>query len=179
MINTKNNYGWMAIFLHWFMAILLLLLIGFGLYMVALPDVGFNSEKIILIIFHKEVGLMILPLVSIRFIWRLNNVIPTLSAHLPDWQKIAARFVHLCFYALMFAMPITGWLMTSAAGIPVTFFRLFTLPDLVSQNWHLFQILIDIHKWLGYVFLFLIFIHVSAALRHHFVFKDDTLKKIL
>lgn len=177
--NTENTYGLISICLHWIIAILLFLLLGLGIYMVSLHDVGFNSEKIILILFHKEVGMLILFLVFIRFIWRLNNVLPSLSVHLPDWQKITARFVHLCFYALMFSMPITGLMMSSAAGIPVSFFGLFTFPDLISQNWHQFQMLIEIHKWLGYAFLFLIFIHVGAALRHHFIFKDDTLQKIL
>ena len=79
----------------------------------------------------------------------------------------------------MLALPVTGWLMSSAAGIPVSFFGLFTLPDLLPHNEYLFQRFIDIHKWLGYVLIFFIFVHVGAALRHHFVFKDDTLRKIL
>jgi cytochrome b561 len=76
-------------------------------------------------------------------------------------------------------LPITGWLMSSAAGIPVMFFGLFTLPDLVYRNDSLMQRLIEIHKWLGYSLLLFIFIHVGAALRHHFLFKDDTLRRML
>lgn len=67
-----------------------------------------------LVLFHKEVALSVLALLAARLAWRLTHVLPQLAAHLPDWKKIAARFVHLCFYALMFAMPVTAWLMSSA-----------------------------------------------------------------
>ena len=90
-----------------------------------------------------------------------------------------ARLVHLLFYAVIFALPITGWIMSSAAGIPVSFLGLFDLPDLVAYNDDLFHAFIDIHKWLGYALIGLILIHAAAALRHHFWFKDETLKKML
>jgi cytochrome b561 len=177
--NTEDRYGAVAILLHWLMAILIIGLVGLGLYMVRLPDVGFNTKKITLILYHKEVGLLVLILLAVRLSWRLTQVLPLLVAHLPDWQKIAARFVHLSFYSLMFALPMTGWLMSSAAGIPVSFFGLFMLPDFLPHDDYLFQRLIDIHKWFGYVLILLIFVHMGAALRHHFVFKDDTLRKML
>ena len=177
--NTAHDYGAIAVLLHWFMAILIIALAGLGLYMVALPDVGFDTKKITLILYHKEFGLLAFVLVVVRLAWRLINMIPQLVAHLPDWQKISARFVHLSFYALMFALPITGWLMSSAAGIPVSFFGLFTLPDFVPYDDYLFQRFIEIHRWLGYGLIFFTFVHVSAALRHHFVFKDDSLRRML
>ena len=78
----------------------------------------------------------------------------------------------------MFALPVTGWLMSSAAGIPVSFFGLFTLPDPIARDDALFRALIDVHKVLGHVTIALFFVHAGAALRHHFHFKDDTLRKI-
>jgi cytochrome b561 len=148
--NPEDHFGMAGILLHWSMAFLIVGLAALGLYMVTLPDVGFNTRKIMLIVFHKEIGLLVLVLLVARLAWRLTHVLPQLAAHLPDWQKIAARFVHLCFYALMFALPITGWLMSSAAGIPVSFFGLFTLPDFLPHDDYLFQRLIYSHKWLGY-----------------------------
>jgi cytochrome b561 len=177
--NTEDRFGIVAILFHWSMAFLIIGLTALGLYMVTLPDAGFNTKKITLILYHKELGLSVLYLLAARWAWRVTHLLPKLVEHLPDWQKIAARFVHLSFYALMLALPITGWLMSSAAGIPVTFFGLFTLPDLVYRNDNLFQRLIDVHKWLGYALILLMFIHVGAALRHHFVFKDDTLRRML
>jgi cytochrome b561 len=177
--NTADRFGAVAILLHWLMALLIIGLAALGLYMVTLPDVGFNTKKIMLILYHKEVGLLVLVLLAARLTWRLTHILPHLAAHLPDWQQIAARFVHLCFYALMFALPVTGWLMSSAAGIPVSFFGLFILPDLLPHDDYLFQRLVDIHKWFGYALILFIFVHVGAALMHHFVLKDDTLRKML
>jgi cytochrome b561 len=177
--NTEDRYGAVAILLHWLMAFLVIGLLVLGIYMVTLPDAGFNTKKITLILYHKQLGLLALVLLAVRWGWRLTSVLPQLVAHLPDWQKIAARFVHLSFYALMFVLPMTGWLMSSAAGIPVSLFGLFTLPDFLPRDEQLFQRLIDVHKWLAYVLVLVIVVHVGAALRHHFVFKDDTLRKML
>jgi cytochrome b561 len=177
--NTEDRYGAVGVLLHWSMGILIVALAGLGLYMVTLPDAGFNLKKITLLLYHKEFGMLVLALAVLRLAWRMSNVIPQATKHLPDWQKIAARFVHLSFYALMFALPITGWLMSSAAGFPVSFLKLFTLPDLISKNEYLFQRFIEIHKWLGYALIFFLLIHSGAALRHHFIFKDDTLRKML
>jgi len=177
--NTEDRFGAVAILLHWLMALLIIGLAALGLYMVTLPDVGFNTKKIILILYHKEVGLLVLVLLAARLAWRLTHILPQLAADLPDWQQIAARFVHLCFYALMFALPMTGWLMSSADGIPVSFFGLFMLPDFLPHDDYLFQRLVDIHKWSGYALILFIFVHVGAALMHHFVLKDDTLRRML
>jgi cytochrome b561 len=177
--NTETSYGIVAVALHWFMAVILIGLVAVGLYMVALPDVGFDTTKIWLILYHKEFGILVLVLATLRLVWRVINALPRLVEHLPEWQKVVARFVHLCFYALMFALPITGWLMSSAAGFPVSFFGLFYLPDLIPYDDYLFQRFIVIHKWLGYALIPLIVIHAGAALRHHFVFRDDTLRKML
>lgn len=177
--NTEDRYGSVAILLHWLMAFLMIGLVALGLYMVRLPDVGFDTKKITLILLHKEFGLLVLLLLAVRLAWRITQILPRLVAHLPDWQKVAARFVHLCFYALMFALPVSGWLMSSAAGIPVSFFGLFLLPDFLPHDEYLFQRLIDIHRWFAYGLILLIFVHVGAALRHHFLFKDDTVRKML
>jgi len=177
--NSELRYGVVAVALHWLMAILLIGLVLLGLYMVSLPDAGFDKKKITLILYHKELGILALILAAPRLLWRVSNTLPRLVEALPDWQKVVARFVHLCFYGLMFALPMTGWLMSSAAGIPVSFAGLFTLPDLASHNDHLFRTFIEIHKWLGYALIVFILAHIGAALRHHFLFKDETLKKML
>ncbi|SHE59647.1 cytochrome b561 [Microbulbifer donghaiensis] len=176
--NTDQRYGAVAIVLHWLMAVLLIALIVQGLYMTGLPDVGFNKQKILHILAHKEYGMLALGLAAIRLAWRLGNVLPVLVENLPDWQKVAARFVHLSFYGLMFALPISGWLMSSAVGIPVYVFG-YRLPDLIAHDERLFQLFIDLHKWLSYALIGLIIVHAGAALRHHFFGRDDTLKKIL
>jgi Prokaryotic cytochrome b561 len=92
--NTEDRYGAIAILFHWSMAILVIGLAGLGLYMVTLPDVGFNAKKVTLVLCHKECGVLVFVLVIARLAWRVTHMLPRLVEHLPDGQKIAARFVH-------------------------------------------------------------------------------------
>lgn len=177
--NREDRYGIIALAFHWSMALLVIGLAALGLYMVTLPDVGFNTKKVTLVLYHKEFGVLALLLAATRLAWRIIQTLPRLVDDLPDWQKVAARFVHLSFYGLLLAMPVSGCLLSSAAGIPVSFFGLFMLPDFVHRDDDLFQLYVAIHKWSGYGLILLIFVHAGAALRHHFVFKDDTLRKML
>ena len=157
------------------MALIIIGLIILGLYMTGLP---FGLKKLKLYGLHKEIGILILMLVIIRIIWRVWNIIPPLPS-MPLWQKLAAYGAHYAFYVFMFAMPITGWMLSLAAGLPVSFFGIFVLPDLVAPNEHLRILLILAHKWLGYGLILTIFAHVGAALFHHFVHKDDVLRRML
>lgn len=177
--NTELRYGKVAVALHWGMAVLLVVLAAMGLYMVRLPDVGFDREKITLILVHKALGMVALVLVALRLAWRVRSTLPRLAPGLPAWQQVAARFVHLLFYALMFALPLTGWLMSSAGGYPVSFFGWFDVPDLVGVHEGLFRLWIAVHRWLGYALLALLVLHAGAALRHHLALRDDTLRRML
>lgn len=177
--NTQQRYGAIAILLHWLMAALLVVLLAMGLYMVQLPDVGFDTRKITLILVHKALGMVALAAVALRLAWRLVNPLPALAQGVPEWQQVAARFVHLLFYALMFALPLTGWLLNSAGGYPLTFLGWFAIPDLIGRNDFLFHLFTDMHRWLGYALLVLLVVHAGAALRHHFQLRDDTLRRIL
>jgi len=179
LANTDQQYGAAAIALHWLLAALITTLVLMGIYMVGLPDVGFNATKIILTLTHKEIGVVVFGLVALRWVWREWNVLPRLVETIPEWQKVSAIFVHLSFYALMIALPITGWLMSSAAGIPVSLLNLFTLPDYVPHDDLLFERLRLIHDWLGYAMAGLICLHAGAALGHHFLLRDQTLRKML
>ena len=176
--NTRERYGSVAVALHWLVAVLVAGLLALGLYMARLPDAGFDRKKIVLIVSHKEYGVLVLLLVAARIAWRWLEPLPDLEAA-PDWQKIAARFVHLWLYALLLALPITGWIMSSAAATPVSFFGLGYLPDLLPRDDYLFRAFIAIHKWLAYALIALLAAHVGAALWHHFVQRDRTLRKML
>lgn len=172
--NSTTHYGVVAILLHWIIAIIIIGLLAFGLYMVALP---IGLEKLKLYGWHKEYGILILFLVILRLWWRYINITPILT--LPLLEKIAARSVHWAFYIFMFAMPITGWLITSAAGLPVSFFGLFVLPNIAPADPDLMKLFQEIHEWLGYALIALIILHATAALKHHFINKDDILRRML
>jgi cytochrome b561 len=179
LANSRQRYGAVAIALHWLMAVLLIVLLAWGLYMVRLPDAGFDTRKIALLIYHKEVGMLALLLALLRLAWRVGQALPALVETIPDWQKVIARLVHLCLYALLLALPVSGWLMSSAAGFPVSFLGLFDLPDLVRANDLLFRAFVLVHRWLAYALIALTLLHAGAALGHHFLLRDETLKKIL
>jgi cytochrome b561 len=179
LANSQLRYGLVAVVLHWGMAALLIVLTFLGLYMDRLPDVGFDTDKITLILVHKALGMLALFVVLLRLAWRLRSALPQLVDGLPDWQQVAARFVHLMFYALMLALPVTGWLMSSAGGYPVPFFNLFDVPDLIGVDDSLFRTLIDVHHWLAYALILFFVLHAAAALRHHFEQRDDTLRRML
>jgi cytochrome b561 len=178
-LNDAQRYGFVAVLLHWAMALVLLSLVGLGLYMVALPDVGYDQVKITLILVHKSVGMIALGLALARICWRAFNALPPLAGALRAWQQLAARVVHLCFYALMVLLPLTGWLMSSAGGYPVPVFGWFNLPDLIGQDPRLFEALIVLHRWLADALLALAALHAGAALDHHFRRRDDTLSRML
>lgn len=173
--NSDNQFGLIAILLHWVMAILLIGLLALGLYMIDLP---ISLLKLKLYGWHKEYGLLALLLVIIRFSWRLANKLPKLPDSIPHWQQLAALSVHFAFYFFMFAMPLTGWLLTSATGLPVSFFGLIVLPDLVSADVTLRDNLILVHRWLGYGLIAAILMHIGATIQHYVVHKDNILRRM-
>ncbi len=174
--NTQNQFGVIAKLLHWLMALLLIGLVILGLTMVEMP---LGIKKLKMYGWHKEWGVLVLMLVCIRLIWRLFNTTPPLPNNMPLWQKFAATSIHWVFYFLMFALPITGWMLSSASGLPVSFFGLFVLPDLVAQSDQLRSLLSEVHKWLAYGLIAAFFAHSGAALQHHFIHKDDILRRML
>jgi cytochrome b561 len=149
-------------------------MLALGLYMVRLP---ISLEKLQLYGLHKEYGLLLLTLVLIRITWRVINISPRLSG--PSWEKFAAHAAHLALYGCMLAMPISGWLLTSAAGLPPSFFGLFVLPTLCAATPESLALFEAIHEWLAYGFIALIVLHASAALKHHFIDKDTVLRRML
>lgn len=168
--NTKNHFGLIAIILHWLMAFLIIGLLAIGLYMADLPN---SLQKLKLYGWHKEFGFLVLMLAVARLVWRLSNVTPVLT--MPRWEVFAARAVHWIFYLLMIAMPITGWLVTSAAGFPISFFGLFIIPTLIQPDPHLLDLFAEVHEILAYTLIAFICGHVLAALKHQFIDKDDIL----
>jgi len=174
--NTPTHYGSVAMLLHWGMAVLIVGLLILGLIMTGLP---IGIQKLKFYRWHKELGVLVLMLVTVRICWRMINTTPPLPASIPRLQQLAAHVAHYAFYVFMMAMPITGWMLSSAAGLPVSFFDLFVLPDLVSADPSLKELLTKIHQWLAYGLILTLCAHVGAALLHHFINKDDILRRIL
>jgi cytochrome b561 len=173
--NTTTHYSLISKLFHWIMSLLIIGLLCVGLYMTDLPN---SLEKLQLYGYHKATGIFVLFLVTLRVLWRFFNISPTL-APMPNWQRISVHSLHAALYVFMFAMPLTGWMMSSASGIPVSFFGLFVLPDLISPNKQLMEILAETHEILAFILIGMISLHLLAALKHHFINKDNTLRKMI
>jgi cytochrome b561 len=174
--NTSEGYGIIAILIHWSMAVIVLGMIALGWYM---TDLTISLQKLKLFGLHKEWGVLVLFLVTLRLGWRMMNNIPPLPQHIPYLQRAAAHGMHYALYTLLFIIPISGWLMTSAAGLSISFFGLFMLPDLITPHREWLHILETVHGWLAYTLLALIILHATAALKHHFIDKDTILRRII
>ena len=144
---------------------------------------SFGKEMVGLIIgLHKSTGILILVLTVGRLLWRLTHRPPPLADTVKGWEKGLAHAVHWSFYLLMFALPITGWLMTSAGArkYPIDFYGLFPIPFLpVAQDKSAANIYAERHELLGFIVAALILLHIAAALKHHLFDKDNTVLRML
>jgi cytochrome b561 len=174
--NTPHRWGAVAQLLHWLIVALIIVQFSLALSADSLPR---GSHKVGVLANHKSFGITILALAIIRLAWRWLNPTPPLPTTLKPYERVLARLTHALLYAILFAQPLTGWLMSSARGFPVSWFGFFTLPDLVPKNQTLYQALVTTHGVLAVVLLLVVALHVAAALKHHFVLRDNTLRRML
>ncbi|MEQ1705258.1 MAG: cytochrome b [Rickettsiales bacterium] len=174
--NTLQTYGVIAKIFHWLMAVLIIVLLAVGLIM---ADMENSPDKFKLIAIHKEVGIVVLFLASLRLSWKILDVSPLLPDSLGKMAKLGAKLGHFGLYVLMFAMPITGWLMSSAAGFPVSMFGFFVMPNLIAPDKEFSHDMNELHEILAWILMGLIALHIIAALLHHFYYRDNTLIRML
>ncbi len=141
-------------------------------------DDGERLRQLALLANHKSVGMTILALAFLRIGWRLLNPPPKLPANMARWQKTASHISHWSLYAFLFALPITGWLMSSASNYSVSWFGLFTWPDLVEPSKALRATMHDAHELLGEALFVIALIHIAAAFKHQWMDKDGVLSRI-
>jgi len=127
---------------------------------------------------HYMLGLSVLVLVWLRLAVHMIGQLPRIEPEPASWQKLLAKLMHVALYALMIGMPLAGWLILSAEGEPAPFFGL-VLPALVGESEDLAEVAEEIHETAGVVGYWLIGLHAAAALFHHYVVRDDTLRRML
>ena len=162
--------------LHWLMAALIFGLLALGFYMHELP---LSPEKLQLYSWHKWAGVTAFLLLLLRFGWRLGHRPPALPASMPRTMQLAAHAGHHLLYVLMLAVPLSGWLMSSAKGFQTVWFGVLPIPDLIGKDKELGELLALVHKSLNLLFVAVLAGHIGAALKHHFIDKDDILTRML
>lgn len=169
------RYSAPAVLLHWLTALALLTVFSIAFYMEELP---LGPSKLKFYSWHKWAGVTVFLLVLARIGWRLWRTPPAPVA-MAAWQQRVAEIAHRLLYLCMLAMPLTGWLMSSAKGFQTVYFGVLPLPDLLEKNPPLGKALAEVHESIAWLLLTLIALHVLAALKHHFIDRDTVLARMV
>jgi cytochrome b561 len=174
--NDRASWGGPAKAFHWVMALLILVQIALGLMA---ANWHLSPTQIRLFFWHKSIGMLILALLALRLGWRLANPTPEPPPGTPAWERAAARAGHALLYVLMIVLPATGWIVNSAANIPFRIFYVVPLPALVAPDKALADSVALVHRGLFVLLALVLVAHIGAALRHHFVKRNDILTRML
>lgn len=174
--NDASRYGLVAQLFHWI--IVALIITQFVLANKA-DDLPIGAAKLATLAQHKSVGVTILTLAVLRLLWRLSGATPALPASTPRWQNLGARATHFLLYALLLVIPVLGWLMSSARNFPVSWFGLITLPDLIGPDRAAYDFFHEAHEIAATTLAIVAIVHTLAALKHHFIDRDDVLRRML
>ena len=175
-MTLENRYTPVAIALHWLMALLLVGSFSVGLYM---TDLTLSPWKLKVYSWHKWAGITAFGLVLIRLLWRALHRPPPLPDSMPLMMQRAAHLGHALLYVLMVAIPLVGWLMSSAKGFQTVYFGVLPIPDLLAKDKALGDLLANVHAALAYFLALVVAGHAAAALKHHLFDRDDILIRML
>ncbi len=175
MIRSAQRFNLLGRLLHWTMAVLVLAMLFIGIGMVSTISARYHE----LVAIHRSIGIVILVLVAIRLVNRLINPPPPLPADLPWWQVIAAKASHWVLYLLMFALPLVGWGMLSAAGYPIVVFGSLHLPAILPHDAAVFAVLRTTHTVLALLLFATFLAHLGAALFHALIRRDEVLPSMV
>jgi len=178
----SGNYNAIAKMFHWLMAALILCMLLLGWAMTADDILGGHGKSVAMQV-HESVGMIVLTLGVLRLIWRFLNPPPPLPAFMPAWEQVAARLSHVILYVLMLVMPLVGWVIISTMAHKAQFFGLFPIPNLpflhdLPGKKEIREIFESIHWWLAWVIVAVVALHIGAALKHHFIERDDILLRM-
>ena len=171
-----DRWTWTAIILHWAVAALIVAGFALGEYM---GDLAISPVKLMLYSYHKWLGVTVFALAIIRLAWRAFHAPPPLPAGMPSWERLAAKAAHALLYALIFIIPLAGWLGSSARGFQTVYLGVIPIPDLLAKNKELSELLEEVHEQLNHGLLLLVIAHAGAAMKHHFIDKDDILRRMI
>lgn len=171
----ESRYGAVAVALHWLTALLVVCGFTLGLSMVPLP---LSPRKLQWYLWHKWIGISVFLLTCLRLGWRWGHAPPPLPP-MARWQARTSQAAHALLYALLVAIPLSGWVYSSSTGVQVNYLGLFPLPDLVAKDRELAVVLRAVHVTLNFTLLAVVCVHIAAALKHHFADRDPVLTRML
>lgn len=175
--NSDQGFGWVSIVLHWITALAVLGLFPLGLYMTTLTYYDPLYHRLPFI--HRSIGVLLFIVVVARLLWRLANPPPhPLPTH-AAWEQRLASITHGLMYAVLFAVTLSGYLMSTADGHPISIFGWFELPATITSIPGQEDVAGEAHFILAIVLLVFVGLHVAGALKHHFIDRDVTLWRIL
>jgi len=174
--NSDDRWGAVSQGFHWLIVILIVVMAYLGLTMVDLPN---TPHKIAVYTLHKSIGISILALVVLRLGWRLYAGRPRELPGIPTWQSRIATTTHALLYLLLFAVPLSGWVVNSSTGFPLHWFNLVNLPPIASKSDALHAVVRPLHEWLFWTLIVLACVHAAAAIYHHLFQRDATLARML
>ncbi|MBW4051405.1 MAG: cytochrome b [Proteobacteria bacterium] len=175
MRNDRARWGAVSQTFHW---LIVAMILAQAVLALLFKRMHRGPEAAALIGVHKSFGMTILVLAALRLLWRWANPVPDLPGTLKSHERFLARFSHGALYALLFAMPLTGWLGSSALGFAVRWFNLFSIPDPLGKDRALGHALYTTHSILALALGLILVLHIAAAVRHHWVLKDDVLRRM-
>ena len=175
MSNTAR-YTPVAISLHWLIALLIFAGWGLGFYMADLP---LSPDKLRYFSWHKWMGVTTFVLACFRMGWLATHAVPALPRAMPRWQARVARATHFVLYLFMFVIPLSGWLMSSAKGVPTVYFGVLPIPDLIGKDKAIGHILELVHTTLAFSLAALVGLHIAATIKHQFMDHDSLLGRML
>ena len=174
-MTIRLQYGTPAKIFHWLIVALLAVQYPIGWFM---PDIHPGMSPGAGMNFHVSIGITILALTALRFLWRLTHPVAPESS-LPGWQRVSSEAVHWLLYALVLATTISGWLFASLRGWSLSFFYLVPLPMLASGNAAAGRAIDGLHQATEWALLITIAIHIAAALAHIFIYRDRVMQRML
>lgn len=175
--NSSSRYGVVAIVLHWIVAVVIVGLFALGYWMVDLdyyhewykqgPDI------------HRSIGILLFAAMVLRVVWRLSDTVPAPLATHSRFEIVAAHGAHLMLYLLIFTAMISGYLISTADGSAISVFGWFDVPSVTGRIKGMEDTAGVVHYWATWAIVGLASVHALAALKHHLIDKDDTLRRIL
>lgn len=174
--NTTTHYGSIAKFFHWIVALFVIFLIILGFSM---KDLSSPSVQSVLYGIHKSSGLTVLCLLILRYLWRLLSTTPKFASDMPVWQAKIANYSHKLLYLLIFIQPLSGWIMSTAAGHAPNFWWLIKAPfPWVSNSLRLASVMGYIHYYIAWIIVGAVSLHIIGALEHWIIRRDGVFQRM-